>query len=160
MLLLISVLNSSSIFITPFLKSVSARLQRSVALFAPSGEFSCPFNWEWFLCVFFVLIFFLLCSFRENNYVLWSWRATYKWECPWVACEGLRLFWHERCFWFGCLLSLSSVCTRDCPLARGNEGVQPVCASREGDNVPCLQAVPGHWALGSSSDPQVGGDGA
>ena len=24
-------------------------------------------------------------------------------ECLWVACEGY-FFWHEDCFWFGCLL--------------------------------------------------------
>ena len=35
------------------------------------------------------------------------------WECPWVACEGFLFLFvclFEGCFWFGCLLSLSSVC--------------------------------------------------
>ena len=33
-------------------------------------------------------------------------------EHPWVACEGLLFFFFlpEGCFWFGCLLSLSSIC--------------------------------------------------
>ena len=40
---------------------------------------------------------------------------------------GLTFFWQEGCFWFECLLSLSSVCA-DCNL---HAGVWPVCASRE-----------------------------
>ena len=46
---------------------MSVRFQRSVSLFPPSGEFSCSFNWEWFL-TFTLLIFVLFCEFRENNY--------------------------------------------------------------------------------------------
>ena len=67
-LLFISILNSFSYFHC-FLNSVSVRLQRSVSLFTPSGEFSYSFNWEWFLCFIF-LIFFLFCEFREDSYLL------------------------------------------------------------------------------------------
>ena len=52
------------------MNSVSVRLQRSLSLFAPSGEFSCSFIWEWFLCYFILLIFFLFCEFRENSYLV------------------------------------------------------------------------------------------
>ena len=31
-------------------------------------------------------------------------------EQPWVTCEGLLYIWCEGSFWFGCLLSVSSVC--------------------------------------------------
>ena len=39
----------------------------------------------------------------------------------WVVCEGLLFFffWHEGCFLFGCLLSLSSVCAGCYLLDRG-----------------------------------------
>ena len=47
---------------------MSVRLHRSVSLFAPSGEFSCAFNWEWFLSCFILFIFFLFCVFRETSY--------------------------------------------------------------------------------------------
>lgn len=43
------------------------RLWRFDSLFAASGEFFCSFNWEWFLCFFFLLMFFF-CEFRENHY--------------------------------------------------------------------------------------------
>ena len=52
-----AVLNSFSIFITSFLNLVSVRLQRSVSLFAHSWEFSCSFNWDWFLGSLFCLHF-------------------------------------------------------------------------------------------------------
>ena len=53
-----------------FLNSVSVRLQRSVSLFSPSGEFSCSFNWEWLLSFFLLLIFFLFCEFSETTTVV------------------------------------------------------------------------------------------
>ena len=53
-------------------------------------------------------------------------------ECDWVACEGILLFfWHEVCFWFGCLLSLSSVCVDCYALERRCAGVRPVFASKK-----------------------------
>ena len=47
------------------------RLKRSVLLFVLSGELSWS-SWEWFFCVFILLIFLLFCKFRRNNYLLWS----------------------------------------------------------------------------------------
>ena len=61
--LLIAFLNSFSIFITYFLPSGSGRLERSVSLFVLSGDFSCSFNWEWYLCFFILLIFLWLYEF-------------------------------------------------------------------------------------------------
>ena len=61
-------LNSFSILTVFFLNSVSIRLQRSVSLFAPSGEFSFFFNWEWFLNFFILLIVFFFKEFREKNF--------------------------------------------------------------------------------------------
>ena len=61
-------LNSFIVFPISLLNLVSVRLQRSVSLFGASGEFSCYFNWEWFLSCFILLIFFLFCEFRETNY--------------------------------------------------------------------------------------------
>ena len=77
-------------------------------------------------------------------------RAYYVWFCARVCVI---------CFWFACLLSLSSVCAGCYPLDRGT-GVQPVCTSREMDAVgrartygEIVQAAPGCRALGSGSDP-------
>lgn len=57
-------------------------------------------------------------------------------ECPWVASEDLLVFLvaagvHKGCFWFECLLSLSSSCADLYSLDRVCAGVQPACASRE-----------------------------
>ena len=46
---------------------VCVRLQSSVSLFAPLGEIF-YFNWEWFLSIFILLIFFFFCELRDNNY--------------------------------------------------------------------------------------------
>ena len=88
MLPLIYVLNSFSIFTTSLLNLVSVRLQRSVSLFAPSVEFSCSFNWEWFLSFFILLIFFLFCEFRKNNYHSLGGLFIRK-SAPGWFCEGL-----------------------------------------------------------------------
>ena len=53
------------------------------------------------------------------------------WEHPCVACVGLIFFWHEGCFWFGCLLSLSSACAGGYPLDRGCAGAQLMCTLPE-----------------------------
>ena len=53
------------------------------------------------------------------------------WKCPWVVYEGLLFFWHEGCFWFGCLLSLSLVCAGYNPLDRGCTVVRQAQASKE-----------------------------
>jgi len=63
--LFISSLNSFSIFTISLLKSKSVRLQRSVSLLIALGEFSCCFNWEWFLSFFILLVFFFFCEFGE-----------------------------------------------------------------------------------------------
>ena len=83
------------------------------------------------------------------------------------------LFLHEG-FWFGCLLSPSSVCTGCFPLDNGCAGVGSVCASRDMEAMgracsQCLvagfltvtrthgelvQAAPSCRALRSGSDPQ------
>ena len=55
-----------SIFIISFLNLVSVRLQ--IPLFAPSREFFCSFNGEWFLSFFILSVFFLFCELRENKY--------------------------------------------------------------------------------------------
>ena len=47
------------------------------------------------------------------------------------VCVCITFFWHEGYFWFGCLLSLSSVCTDCYPLDRGCSSVLHECASRE-----------------------------
>ena len=118
--------NSFIIFTISFLNSVSVRLQGSVSLFAFSGEF-CSFKWECFLSFPILLIFFLFCQFREYNYCslggLFIMRA--------LPGSLWRLFiiiiWHEGCFWSGCLLYLSSVCTG----CYRHAGVQLALASRE-----------------------------
>ena len=48
------------------------------------------------------------------------------WKHPCLACVGLILFWHEGCFWFGCLPSLSSACTGRYSVDRGCAGEQPM----------------------------------
>lgn len=69
------------------------------------------------------------------------------WECPWVACVNLLFFWHEVCFWFVCLLSLTSVCAGPYPINREYADVCPCHASREvgtmgGACMQCLAAGP------------------
>ena len=64
-LLLISSINSFSIFNTSLLNSMSVRLQRSVSLLSALDEFSYSFNWECFLCFFILLVFFFFCEFGE-----------------------------------------------------------------------------------------------
>ena len=53
------------------------------------------------------------------------------WEGPWVAGEGLLFSWSEDCFWFGYLLSLSSVSAGHYPLDRGCAGVELLSVFRE-----------------------------
>ena len=53
-------LNSFNIFTISLLNSKSVRLQSSVSLLTALGEFSCWFNWEWFLSVFILLVIFFL----------------------------------------------------------------------------------------------------
>ena len=85
-------------------------------------------------------------------------------------------FWHEGCFWFGCFLSLSSVCAGCYPLDEGCATVWPALSSRKMEAMgracsQCLvarpltmvrtcgkvvQAAPGCRALASGSDPQGG----
>ena len=54
-------------------------------------------------------------------------------EHPWVASEGLLFFFFFKCglFWFGCLLSLSSLCAGHYPLVSGHAVVSPMGASRD-----------------------------
>ena len=97
-------------------------------------------------------------------------------KCPWAY---FFFFWHETCFWFGCFLSLSSVCTGCYPLDRRCAKVRPALASRKMEamgrtSTQCMvarpftvarthrevaQAVPGCKALDIGSDPQGGVDG-
>ena len=81
--------NSFSVFITSLLNLGSGRLERSVSLFVLSGDFSCSFNLEWFLCFFILLIFLWLYEFRRNSYLLRSWRAVFVWQHPCVASVSL-----------------------------------------------------------------------
>ena len=62
---LIFSLNSLSILTISLLNSMSVRMQNSVSLFAASCEFSCSFNWEWFLNFFILLMVFFSHEFRE-----------------------------------------------------------------------------------------------
>ena len=110
---MITSLNSSSIFVTFCLNSVSIRLKRCSfrgipSLFTGSGSSASSF-----------CLYFSHSEFRGNNYLLLSWRAIYKHERPCVACVGLIRSWHEGCFWFEGLLSLFSACA----------GHDPVCSS-------------------------------
>ena len=72
-------------------------------------------------------------------------------------------FWCESCFWFGCLLSLSSECSGCYPLDRRCEGAQPMLSSRQVGEMhgisrqSLLQAVPNHQVFGSGGNPQGGG---
>src|SRR5512147_2977968 len=59
-LLFISSLNSFSIFTISLLNFRSVRLQRSVSLLTVLGEFSCWFDWGWFLSFFILLVVFFL----------------------------------------------------------------------------------------------------
>ena len=61
-------LNFFSIFLISLLNSVSVRLQRSVSLFAATCEFSCSFNWEWFLRFFICLCFSFSVSLGKPTY--------------------------------------------------------------------------------------------
>ena len=67
-LLLISSLNSFSIFTLSLLNSRSVRLQRSVSLLTALGEVSYWFNWGWFLSFFILLVVFF---FLVELYSLW-----------------------------------------------------------------------------------------
>ena len=67
---------------------MSIRLKKSVSSFVLSGE-SLDLIWEWFLC-FVLLIFLLLYGFRRNSYLLWSWRAPFMWESPYVNKKDLN----------------------------------------------------------------------
>ena len=84
-----------------------------------------------------------------------------------LVCEGLLFFWRGGYFWFGCLLSLSSVCAGSYILDRSCASVMPALVSRKMEalgrarsqvrtcrEVP--QAAPGFRALGSGTDPQGG----
>ena len=62
-------LYSFSVFTLYLLNSVSIRLQRSVSLFAASGEFY-SFNWERLLSSFISHIFFLFCEFRKSTTIV------------------------------------------------------------------------------------------
>ena len=71
----------------------------------------------------------------------------------WGFGEGFFFFFFfflEDCFWFACLLSLSSVYAGRYPIAGGCAGVWPACTSREmGEmgraNSQCLVAIPLQW---------------
>ena len=56
-------------------------------------------------------------------------------EHPCIACVGSIFFCCEGCFWFGCLLSLSSTCTGCYPLDRGCAGACSIHASRKAGTV-------------------------
>ena len=120
-----------------------------------------------------MLIFFFFSEFRGNNccslgglFILYESAPGY-----FEKAYSLFFFWLEGCLWFGCLLSLFSVCAGCYPHA----GVQPVCTSREMEarsraSSQCLiagpltvarthgevaPAAPVCSALGSSDDPQA-----
>ena len=60
-----------------------------VSLFIPSGEFSCSFNWEWFLSFYILLIVFLFCEFRENHYCGLRGLFIYYYFFVFLPCLGL-----------------------------------------------------------------------
>ena len=111
-------LNSFSIFIIPFLNLVSLGLKGSVSLFTFSGEFTYFFFFFWWGIVP------LLLQFAYISFALW----VYDKHLPTVGLKGylhvgtslgslfwFKLFWRECCFWFGCLVSLSSACEASYP---------------------------------------------
>ena len=55
-----------------FLKSVFIRLKRSVSVIVLLRQFSWSFNWEWFFCVFILLIF-LFCHLDWSLWYLFFW---------------------------------------------------------------------------------------
>ena len=73
--------------------------------------------------LFIFLKFFFFCEFRENKYSCLGELFICK-RAPGYFVRVSYYFWHEGCFWFPCLLSLSSVCASCYP------HVQPACASR------------------------------
>ena len=98
-------------------------------------------------------------------------------EHPWLAYEGY-FFWHGGYFWFGCLLTLSSV-QAVIPLIKGSEGLpvlhrevgtmgglcrhhlvfRPLTVAGTQGEVR-VHAAPGCKSLGSGSDPQGSGGSA
>ena len=89
--------------------SLSVRPTEEVRFTVPSGEFSWPFNWEWLLRFFILLVFLFFCEFRRNSYQLWSWRAVFVWACSCLACTGLMFVGVRAVFSLGAC-GLSSVC--------------------------------------------------
>ena len=65
-------LNSFSIFTISLLNFKSLSLQSSVSLLTALGEFSCWFNWEWFLSFFILLVIFF---FVVEVHTLWPSRV-------------------------------------------------------------------------------------
>ena len=80
---------------------------------------------------------FLILEFRENNYLLQSWRSIYLRECPWVACEGCFLsmrtaFDLDACYLFPqCVQAVI-------PLIGGVQVIACTCFQGGGNNGQCL----------------------
>ena len=127
----------------------------------------------------FAFIFPIFCELRKNKYCILGGLFI----CESAPGQFMRVYFFfffffllEGCFWFGCLLSLSSVCAGCYLLDRVCAGVQLARVSKEREAVGracshCLvagpltvvrtcgemaQAAPGCRALGSGSDPQAG----
>ena len=77
---------------------MSNRLQRSVYLFATSGEFSCSFNWEWFLSFFTLLMFFFFCEFGVAKLLSYKAYSMQEYACVFSGGGGVAIY-----FWCGCL---------------------------------------------------------
>ena len=128
MLPLISILISFSIFSASFLNSESVRLQRSASLLLQgnsvllTGIGSCASSF---------CLYFSYSEFRENSYCSVGGRFICG-KIPEFLVRAYCIFWHESCFWFGCLLSLFSVFAGYYPL---NRGVM----------VHSLPVLPGRW---------------
>ena len=103
---------------------MSLRLQEAALLFAPSGEFYCSFNWEYFLCFFILLIFFLLCEFKGSSL-----------GGLFICRSFPKLVWDYYIFGmkaaFDLDVCISSVSAGSYPLDSGCAGGWPAGASRE-----------------------------
>ena len=91
---LIFSLNSVNIFTISLLNSVSIRLHKCVSVLTALGEFSCCFNWEWFLSFFILLVFFFFCEFGEAK--LYSLKVNGMPEHPFVFLGEITIY-----FWCG-----------------------------------------------------------
>ena len=115
------------------------------------GECSSSFNWELFLCFFTLLIFFLCCKFRENNYLLYMYAVVSLSS----LCRFTIFFIHFYFFGMRVNFSLDAFCL----LPHCLQTIIPLIGVVKVHKLHMLpgrqhiQVVPGRWTLGSGSNP-------